>query len=58
VPEAPSGEPGGSPAEEARAAEEAARERLRETEAEAGETLEKAEELEDPDVPSDSESAQ
>jgi hypothetical protein len=37
--------------EEAQRREEAARERLRETEAEAGETLEEAEQVEDVEVP-------
>jgi hypothetical protein len=53
--EGASGEPGGSPGEEARAAEEAARERLRETEAGAGETLEEAEQLEETDPAEESE---
>jgi hypothetical protein len=43
-------------ASEVRREEEKARERLRETEAEAGETLEEAEQLEEPDIPADSES--
>jgi hypothetical protein len=44
--------------DEAQRREEAARERLRETESEAHETLDEAEQLEDPDVPTDSEPAE
>jgi hypothetical protein len=42
-------------ASQLRREEEAARERLRETESEAGETLEEAEQLEESEAPADSE---
>jgi hypothetical protein len=44
--------------DEAQRREEAARERLRETAIEADETLEEAEQLEQPDIPEESESAE